>query len=246
MRQIQGGVCATVDGGILSVTATDTAVLCGVYPEVSRRRYGASTVNNRFNHETGIRTLAGAIARSAAQIDIGVQPVAVHATRHYIRVYARIRVGPSKADGALGKLGHVSWCPACGHAATSSVPAEACERCGKKAKIAGPLWLGPITERRVVTDAGREAKKRGLLLASEVMSSLVGVDEFPPWCFSIEGICSSLKVATVPEDRVYRHLLEAGRRVMRTPFEKTGVKTDAEYGEVRDAIRAAASVKGAR
>ena len=73
-----------------------------------------------------------------------------------------------------------------------------------------------------------------------MLSALEGVDDFPTWCFSIEEISSSLKVATVPEDQVYRHLVKAGRRVMRTPFEKTGIKTDAKYSEVREAVRLAA------
>jgi len=240
-RQLQAGVCATSEGGIFSVTATDTAVLCGLYPEVARRRYGASGLNNHFNHETAVRLLTGAIARSAAQLDIGVEPVAAHSTRHYVRVYVRVRVGASKADGALRNLGYVCWCRACGHVVGSVEPTESCVRCGKKVKAGGPLWLGPVTEKRVVGLGAKLADIGGLSAAHAVLSSLVGVDDFPPWSFSIEGICSSLKVATVPEDRVYRHLLKTGRRAMRTPFEKTGVKTDAEYGEVRDAVRAAAT-----
>ena len=41
VRQLQGAVTSASDGGIVSITATDTAVLCGVYPRVSLRRYGA-------------------------------------------------------------------------------------------------------------------------------------------------------------------------------------------------------------
>jgi len=246
VRQLQAGACATRDGGILSVTATDTAVLCGVYPEVAKRRYGASTVNNRFNHETAVRVLGGAIARMAAQLDIGAEPVAAHSSRHYVRVYSRVRVGATKAGEALKKLGHVSWCPSCGHVGGSPEPEPVCGECGRKAKVAGPLWRGPITDQKLVADGTSEARKRGLSSAYGLLSSLLGVDDFPPWCYSIESICSSLRVATVPEDRVYTHLLKVGRRVMRTPFEKTGVKTDAEYGEVSEAVRAAASEASAR
>jgi len=245
-RQLQAGICATSDGGVLSVTATDTAVLCGVYPGVARRRYGASSLNNHFNHETAVRLLTGAIARSAAQLDVGVEPAAAHSTRHYVRVYVRVRVGASRADAALASLGHVSWCPACGRAARSDAPAVLCEGCGRRAKVAGPLWLGPMTDRKLVAQAAKMALSRELSAASDVISSLVGLDDFPPWCFSIEEICSSLKVSTVPEGGVYRHLVRAGRRAMRTPFEKTGVKTDADYAEVRDAVRSAASERAPR
>ena len=240
IRHLQAAICATTDGGVMSVTATDTAVLCGVYPEVSRRRYGASTINNRFNHETGIRVLAGAMARTAAQLDMGVEPVAAHSTRHYIRVFARVRVGAARADEALRRTGQVAWCPACGHARTSSGIEKVCERCGRIAKMAGPMWVGAISDQKVVASAGRFARGQGLASAEEVMASLAGVNDFPPWCFSIESVCSSLGVATVPEDLVYRRLLSSGYRAMRTPFEKTGVKTNADYRDVVAAIRGAA------
>jgi tRNA (guanine26-N2/guanine27-N2)-dimethyltransferase len=236
VRQLQGAISATSSGGVLSVTATDTAVLCGVYSEVARRRYGASSVNNSFNHESAVRILLGSLAQTAAQVDVGVEPVLEHSTRHYIRVFARIQVGATKAEKALRGLGFVVWCPACGHVESADQGLLLCARCGKKAKAAGPLWAGPLTDPKLVDSAGRRARSLGFGQAARAVASLEGVDGFPPWSFSVEGICSSLRVATVPEDRVYRHLLDAGHRAMRTPFEKTGVKTDATFDEVKAAV----------
>jgi len=120
IRQLQAAISATADGGVLSMTATDTAVLCGVYPKVSRRRYGSASLNNSFNHETGIRILLGAIAREGASLDVGIEPVAAHSTRHYLRVFARVLAGAERADRALGNIGFVIWCPFCGHAQAST------------------------------------------------------------------------------------------------------------------------------
>jgi len=237
VRQIPGALCATADGGVLSITATDSAVLCGLYPKVSVRRYGGMPLNNHFRHETAIRVLAGSVARSAGANDIGVEPIASHSTRHYLRLYFRVRAGASKADESLGKLGYLLWCPACGHTSTALGAVPVCASCGKKAKFAGPLWTGPLTDSMVLGAARKAAVGRGLMNAADIFGGLEGFDNYPPWSYSIEGICSALGMATVPESSVYRSLREAGFSAMRTPFEKTGLKTVASQEEVVSAVK---------
>ena len=240
VRQLQAGVSATSTGGILSVTATDTAVLCGVYPRVSLRRYGARSVGNHFSHETAVRLLAGALARAGAQLDVGVEPVFAHSTRHYIRLFTRVKPGATSADGSLGHLGYVMWCAQCGHASSSEAAQPVCLSCGKKARVAGPLWLGGLEESETLRRTRAAAAKMSLDRAAILTAAFEGVDGFPPWSFSIERASSTLKAATVPEEAVRRALEEKGWRTMRTPFEKTGVKTDAPFKEFADAVRSSA------
>jgi tRNA (guanine26-N2/guanine27-N2)-dimethyltransferase len=239
--QLQGAIRATSDGGILSVTATDTAVLCGVYPKVARRRYGAAPLNNHFNHETAIRLLAGVVARVAASLDTGARPVVAHSTRHYARLFFSIETGATRGDSALSNLGHISWCPSCGHVTSSAEPRASCEKCGKKSRSAGPVWVGPLTDVDLLRRASRAAEEVQLQRAAGTFVALLGVDRFPPWSFSIEDICSRLGVATVPESEVYRNLTESGYGAMRTPFEKSGIKTNADHeafiGSVENSLK---------
>ncbi|MEM4725362.1 MAG: hypothetical protein QXG63_00320, partial [Nitrososphaerales archaeon] len=46
-------------GGLISLTATDTAVLCGVYPKVALRRYGGLSIRCEYGNEVGVRLLFG-------------------------------------------------------------------------------------------------------------------------------------------------------------------------------------------
>ena len=234
--QLQGAIRATSDGGILSVTATDTAVLCGVYPKVARRRYGATPLNNHFGHETSIRLLAGVVARAAATLDTGARPVAAHATRHYVRLFFLIETGATKGDSALSNLGTISWCPSCGHVTTAAESKAPCEKCGKKSRSTGPVWVGPLTDVDLLRRARRAAEESGLQKATATFDALVGADRFPPWSFSIEDICSRLGTATVSESEIYRNLRDLGYDAMRTPFERTGVKTDADYGALVEMV----------
>jgi len=236
-------VSAVSDGGVVSATATDTAALCGVYPAVSRRRYSAKPLNNHFHHETGARILLNAVRREAGILDRGMVPLAAHSTRHYIRVYARVEDGAAKADAALRNEGYVTACSKCHHVAASGVPPKACEECGGKVRWAGPLWVGALTDKKVLSKAAEAAKKGGLDGARRILVGLEGVDAFPPWGYSIDGICSQLGVATVPEARVRKILADAGFTSGRQPFEKTGLKTVAPYAEVLEAVRRA-SLRG--
>lgn len=238
---LQAALRATKDGGIASFTATDTAVLCGVHVRVAERRYGGTPINNHFHHETGVRLLLNAVRREAASLDLGVRPVAVHSTRHYIRVFVRVEVGPSKAESARDSEGYVLWCRGCGRLAEVSVPSSSCEECGARPKVAGPLWLGELTEARALRDAVAASGRLGLPEATKVLSSLLGVDGFPPWSFSIEGICSALRIASVSDSRVAELLRSQGYKTLRQPLEKTGLKTNAQYPAVMGAVKEAAA-----
>ena len=56
-------------GGILSITATDTAPLCGAKPETCKRRYLATPLKTEACHEFGLRILVGNTIRRAAVFD---------------------------------------------------------------------------------------------------------------------------------------------------------------------------------
>jgi len=234
---------AVANGGIASVTATDTAVLCGVHPRVARRRYGATPMNNEFGHETGIRILINACRREAWKMDLGISSVAAHSTRHYIRVFFRISAGASKADRASANEGYVSVCPRCHDRRFAPSPPFVCDSCGGKTSCAGPLWTGPLSEKRTVLAAAADSVQRDFQEARRILSDLIEADRFPPWGYSIERICSSLKVPTVSESGVAESLLNAGFESTRQPFENRGIKTDARYSEVVRAIRDAHSAR---
>ena len=237
IRHLLAAISSTADGGVISVTATDTAVLCGVHQRVCRRRYGSRPLNNTFHHETAVRILVNSIRRLASSLELGISPVAAHSTRHYVRVYARIEVGASKSDSNLQNEGYVLSCAKCGEVTSSAEPSPTCQTCAGKNRIAGPLWIGDSVEQHVLSEAAEVADERGMKDAARLLSSLKSVNSFPPWSFSIEDACSALGLATVPERLVREDLSARGFRSMRQPFEVTGLKTTAPYAEFLGSVR---------
>jgi len=241
VQYIQAALSAVSDGGMVSLTATDTAVLCGVYPRVALRRYGASTLNNAFHHETAVRVLLGHCRRLAGSLDMGVSPLAAHATKHYVRAYLVAQVGAAKADASMNSEGYVMECTSCDHLFYGKEPVTACVKCGKRTRRAGPLWIGKLFDEALVKKAAGFCVERGFTSAAKSLASLRGVDAFPPYSFSLERVCSSLKVASVSPGKVAQSLRARGFRYMDQPFEKSGLKTDGEYADVVAAVKEAAS-----
>jgi tRNA (guanine26-N2/guanine27-N2)-dimethyltransferase len=230
---------AAADGCVVSLTATDAAVLCGVYPDVSRRRYGASAVRSDFVHETGLRILLGFAARMGGVNDVGIEPVAAHSTLHYLRVFFTVRRGAARADESAGRLGFVTQCNECGARSSGALPLERCPVCGRRVRSAGPLWTGTMVDEKVVAAASSFSVNEGWKEASEVLGPLLGLDRFPPYSYSPERVCSRLRVPSVSIQGAVDSLTSLGFEASKSPFEQIGIKTGAGYDDFVTALRAA-------
>jgi tRNA (guanine26-N2/guanine27-N2)-dimethyltransferase len=147
-------------GGLISVTATDTAVLSGVHPKVCLRKYFGMPINNGFSNETGIRLLVSLISKEAARFEFIVNPIFVHANMHYLRVYLTVERSSSKANAAYKNLGFILYCFKCGDrmAVTSNptapqtgISSEHCKRCADGLyTVGGPVWSGNLFDKEFV------------------------------------------------------------------------------------------------
>jgi tRNA (guanine26-N2/guanine27-N2)-dimethyltransferase len=234
---VQGALAAADDGALVSITATDTATLCGVYPTVALRRYGARVVKTEFPHEAAIRVLLGFCARVGGVVDTGISPVAAHSTLHYLRVYFRVLRGAEKSDRCLRDVGYVSSCTACHEDFVVGTFSSTCARCGGKSTCVGPQWTRGLVEAKIVGEASRVSSRLGWKGAAEALAALEGVDAFPPFGYSLEAITSRERISSVKFQRVVDLLKASGRSAMRQPFGSAGLKTDAPYGEVLAAVR---------
>jgi len=62
---LDSAVQAVADGGLLCVTCTDAAVLCGNYPETCFAKYGSVPLKSSYKHEMGLRILLHSIDSTA-------------------------------------------------------------------------------------------------------------------------------------------------------------------------------------
>jgi len=232
---------AANDEGLLSVTATDTPVLCGIYPDVCTRRYYGRSMNVEYGNEIGLRLLLGLISMIASRLELGIKPLFVHSIRNYLRVYVKVNVGSRYAETMPSKLGYVYHCFSCGNRtyANQTDDRKICDMCKKPMKFAGPLWVESmfddvfVDEMLLSVNDCSVDKKCGRLLS--LAREEIGM---PPTYFSVDKISERAKATPPTISAIIDKLRSSGYSATRTSLRLTGFKTDAKYNEVLDLFRA--------
>jgi tRNA (guanine26-N2/guanine27-N2)-dimethyltransferase len=231
-RHIDCVLRATLDGGLISITATDTAVLCGVYPEVCHRRYYGRPLNNSYGNETAIRLLTSLIALTSSRLELAIKPIFAHSTMHYLRVYARIDVSSSKANDVYDNLGYVRHCFNCGHRfATAEYENAKCELCQHGMKTAGLLWTAPLQDLEFVTKMTDGADEK----CKKVLDAAAGEIDVP-YYFKGDEISSKMRTNPHSVGSIVDKLRAIGYRASRVSFNTGAFKTDARIDQVLQAL----------
>jgi len=242
---MDSAVRALRNNGLLALTATDLAPLCGVHPIACIRKYGGRPLRTEYCHELAVRLLAGCLASTAAKHDIGTRVIFSHSANHYVRVYATIVYGAKKADESIKSMGYILHCFECFHRETARQLSNLehslkCRECGSKLSVAGPLWLGKIADRQFCEQMAREAKRRSLKLGERIGKTLATIRdeaEAPVTYYVIDEICDALNLPVPPVQKVARALAEEGFLALPTHFNTKGIKTDAPAVKVKDATK---------
>jgi tRNA (guanine26-N2/guanine27-N2)-dimethyltransferase len=231
------------DDGLLAVTATDLAPLCGVHPKACVRKYGGKPLRTEYCHELAVRLLAGCVATLAAKHDIAVRVVFSHSSDHYVRVYAEISYGAKKADASVKNLGYILHCFNCLHRETAASPLrsiEKCPECGAKMDYAGPLWLGTILDKQFCESIAKENMQRAFKNSariSKLLSLVRDEADAPPTYYVIDKISSKLSSRVPSVDAMQRTLRDHGFQAYPTHFNSRGIKTNAPATTMHDLVK---------
>lgn len=166
---LDAGVQAIRDAGLLMVTCTDMAVLCGsAGAESCYARYGAVPLHEEFCHEQALRILIKSIDSIAARYGRYVVPLVSVSVDFYIRIFLQVFTGKGKAKDGITNHAMVYQCVGC-HAmhfqplgtktpnpnvkpphdgfiyrvARGPPVAEKC-KCGGRYTVGGPIYSAPI------------------------------------------------------------------------------------------------------
>jgi tRNA (guanine26-N2/guanine27-N2)-dimethyltransferase len=225
---------AVLDGGLVSITATDTAVLCGIYPKVCLRRYYGRPLNNSYGNETAIRLVLSLLALTSSRLELAIMPLFVHATMHYLRVYAKIFVSSSQANDVYNSIGYIMHCFKCGHRFTAKDYGKCkCELCNSDLAIGGQLWTGPLHDKEFVKkmlELGPNRQCTKLLEAAEGEISEI------PYYFRADEISAKLKTNPHSVHSVIEKLRAAGFAGSKASLNTGAFKTDARIDAILDVL----------
>jgi len=230
-------------GGLIGLTATDMAPLCGVNPRACLRKYGGRSLRTEYCHELAIRLVVGALAVATARHEVASAPVFSYAADHYVRVYAHMERGKKKADGSLREMGYVLHCFSCGHRRTIlsfALTEIGCEVCGSEMKVAGPLWVGELAEASFCDDM-LSLSERSYAGSNRRLTSIIArvKDEvcLPVGFFNVDRGCSEVGMASVDLSDALDALRAKGFRATESHIDNRGIKTVASASDVADAFR---------
>ena len=234
---------ATVDKGIVAATATDMGPLSGSRPRACMRKYGVSPIKAEFEKELAVRTLAASLAAVASKLELGMNIVFSHATDHYARLYAAISKGRKAANLTLRNLGYLTYCPAClfriAKPAISSIR-DKCDSCGATCPTGGPLWLGPLWDKRIVDSMIQTTptlRSSRLAEVQKILARIQGEILAPKFYFTTGTFSSVYRVKPPSLGQLIDSLRACGYEAARTHFNSTGFRTDASLQTIVDCFR---------
>jgi tRNA (guanine26-N2/guanine27-N2)-dimethyltransferase len=222
------------NNGLLAVTATDMAPLCGVHAKACIRKYGGKPLRTEYCQELAVRLLAGCVATVAAKHDIGIRVVFSHCSDHYVRVYAEIGYGAKKADESVKSLGYVLYCFNCLHRETAkdlfAKHLAQCPECGSKMDYAGPLWLEKMFDKQfcelMIREKAHNAFRNSEKIA-KLLSTATSEAEAPVAYYVVDKISNKLGLPVPAVGALLQALRDNGFQAFSTHFNSRGIRTDA-------------------
>ncbi|XP_055595180.1 tRNA (guanine(26)-N(2))-dimethyltransferase [Uranotaenia lowii] len=266
-RFLDGAVQAVEDGGLLLITATDMAVLAGKSPEACYVKYGSMSVKTKACHEMALRILLRSIESTATRYGRYIVPLLSISVDFYVRVFVRIYTSQQACKKSSSKHSMVFQCTGCesftlqplGSLKPNPTPTQPeqvkfgiptgpfvstkCEHCYHQHHMGGPMWSEPLydsyfLEELLSTIEMEPFKNLGTINRIQGMLCMIS-EELPdvPLYYTLDRMCSILRLETIPMLNLRSALIQAGYRVSYSHANRLSVKTDAPVSVLWDILR---------
>jgi tRNA (guanine26-N2/guanine27-N2)-dimethyltransferase len=224
-------------GGILAVTATDTAPLSGTFPDTCQRNYWAKPLRNSLMHEIGLRILIRKVQLVAAQHDKALVPIYSYFKDHYNRIFFLCTKNVKDINALLAQHKYFLYCKRCMTFQLSEYNNVKCPRCtehDEQMVYAGPMWAGrlcdaQLTDRMCINNNCEDNARFLDVIMQESKLGFVGF-------YEIHELCKHYKKAIPNFEVLMQKMTDMGYLVSRTHFTPLGIKTNMPFEELIKAI----------
>ncbi|KAF4660457.1 tRNA methyltransferase 1 [Perkinsus chesapeaki] len=172
---LDGALNSVKNGGLLCVTCTDSAVLCGNHTDVCYYRYGGVAPKAKYCHELALRLMLHAISTAAGRRKRALVPLLSLSIDFYYRVFVRVIDSPKDCGNLAADTSLLLQCVNCEwhqlsplaqsksesnpnlkpgtllgqHGGTA--PPATCPICQGRLAMGGPCWTGPLHDASFVS-----------------------------------------------------------------------------------------------
>jgi len=231
------------NGGLLALTATDMAPLCGVHPKACLRKYGGKPLRTEYCHELALRLLIGCLASVAAKHDVAIGPLFSYSAYNHVRTYVVVSYGAKQANKNMENMGYILHCFSCLYRDWQKgiIPRFKwdCPECGSKLQVAGPLWLGPLFSGGFSAEVKDEMVRRNLRNKARILkmvSFIIGEEKAPMTYYVVDKVCDKFDFPIPQPSKIMEDLRKRGFQAVPTHFSSKAVKTDASASVVKEVI----------
>lgn len=209
--------------GLLCLTATDTAPLCGVAVKACQRRYDARPARTSYAKEIGLRILIGACARMAARFEFALKPLLCYNHRHYFRLYLATEGGVKTADSMLANISYLQFCHKCDWREYAKVDRfkEKCPVCDNKLEWAGPLWSAEFADVGFLAKVKTENKE-----VSKLVELLKKEQAITTPFYEVAHLSEIYRTSTPRKQAIMDVITAKGHKAAETHFSGTGIRSE--------------------
>lgn len=197
--------------GVLAVTNTDTAALCGSYPKVTKRRYGSVPFNFAIRQQFGLRILIRKVQEIGFMHDKALVPIFSFAKDHYTRIYFKCIANKDLCEKILNETGFVE-------SDKNRILKPSKLSSGKN--VFGPIYLGRIQDKKLLKNIAWDDKFFKLIQNDSELDSLFNF-------YDPHEICKRNSLPVPNYEPLIKKLEEKKFKVLRTHYYKTALLSNA-------------------
>lgn len=215
--------------GILSVTATDTAALCGTYPKTTQRRYGIKIQKTHWHDELGLRNLIAYCQWQGAKYERTLTPIVSISHQHFYKIFFKVEEGRTQALNTINQLSYIKW-----NKKTQSTTTHKYE----DEETFGKTYIGPLNNKeflnKLLTNINLiEDKKEVEKLITKLVEEIETLGYFDPHKLEKEfKIQKSIKY-----EKLFEEIRNLGHQISKPHNSKLGIKTTANYKDIINVIK---------
>ncbi|XP_063884273.1 tRNA (guanine(26)-N(2))-dimethyltransferase-like isoform X2 [Scylla paramamosain] len=257
---LDGAVQSVAEGGILLVTCTDMAVLCGNSPETCYAKYGALSLKSKACHEMALRIVLQSLESHANRYSRYIVPLLSLSADFYVRVVVRVFTSKAKVQETFTKVSWVYQCVGCETVTLQPLGrilinkksikrqvshgppvAESCSHCGHRHVVGGPIWSAPIHDREFLSNLKESLVEEDFSTYRRMLGVISMMEEeLPdvPLYYVLDRLARVASINLCKMVQFRSALLNAGYRVSLSHADPASLKTDAPPRVVWDVVRA--------
>ena len=188
---MDAAVQAVKNGGLLCITSTDMATLCGKNPATCFYKYQSIPTQEKYYHEFALRILLYQLNATANKYQLAIIPLISLSADFYIRLFVKVINSPATAKLSIGKCSYVFQCSDCpafyfhtlGKLNKSTWAGNpfngysVCPHCDGKFIIQGPIYSGQLHDKEFVGKVLELAEIRECQTKEKVKGTLLSIYE---------------------------------------------------------------------